>query len=257
MSQHPTSGNQGQKPPTLRPYQLLTHHLMERLVRLWFRLYARWQVIGLENVPRNGPILFAANHASYLDPLLGSAAIYGTRRMWGVAKVELWRHPVAAYLMDCLYSIPVQRHTADRAMIRRVLDLLAQGETVGIFPEGTRTTDGRLQPAEPGLALLVQKSGAPVVPVALMGTYEMLPRNSKKLRRVPLKVAIGKPILFPPGASRTEILTGIMAAIADLLTANGHPTEPPQIPAPDKLAPDRTAAPPREAVAAAETATQG
>jgi 1-acyl-sn-glycerol-3-phosphate acyltransferase len=200
---------------------------MERLLRLWFRLYARWQVTGLANVPRTGPVIFAANHASYIDPLLGSAAIYGTRRMWGVAKVELWKHPVAAYLMDCLYSIPVQRHTADRVMIRRVLELLAIGETVGIFPEGTRTSDGCLQPAEPGLALLVQKSGAPVVPVAMMGTYEMLPRNNKKLRRVPLKVALGEPITFPADASREAILNGVMAAIADLLTANGQPTAPP------------------------------
>jgi 1-acyl-sn-glycerol-3-phosphate acyltransferase len=217
-------------PTRFRLDLLIAHHLLARLVRLLLRLYARWQIIGLENIPPTGPVLFAANHASYLDPLVGFAAVYGTRRMWGVAKIELWKGKLLSFLMDAIGSIPVQRNTADRVMIRRVLDLLARGETVGIFPEGTRTPDGKLQPAQPGLALLAQKSGAPIVPVALIGAYEMLSRDSKKLKRGKLKVIFGKPITFAPGCPREEILTATMAAIADLMTANGYPMEPPCLP---------------------------
>jgi 1-acyl-sn-glycerol-3-phosphate acyltransferase len=219
-------------PTHFRFDRLIVHHLMARTVRLLFWLYSRWQIIGLENVPRSGPILFAANHASYIDPLLGWSAIYGTRRMWGVAKQELWKGRTLSYLMDCIGSVPVQRNTADRVMIRRVLDLLARGETVGIFPEGTRTPDGKLQPAQPGLALLAQKSGAPIVPVALIGTYQMMPRDSKKLKRGRLKVIFGKPLTFSPDCPRQQILDAVMVAIADLMTANGCPTEPPSLPAP-------------------------
>jgi 1-acyl-sn-glycerol-3-phosphate acyltransferase len=214
-------------PTHFRFDRLIVHHLLGRTVRLLFRLYSRWQIVGLENIPRTGPLLFAANHASYIDPLLGWSAVYGTRRMWGVAKQELWHGKVLSYLMDSIGSIPVQRGAADRVMIRRVLDLLARGETVGIFPEGTRTLDGKLQPAQPGLAMLAQKSGAPIVPVAMIGTYEMLPRDSKKFKRGRLKVIFGKPLSFALNCPRQEILDTVMAAIADLMTANGHPMEPP------------------------------
>ena len=210
---------------------VLGYHVFARLMRLWFRFYARWEVIGLENAPRSGPLLIAANHTSNVDPLMGWAAIYGTRRMWGVSKSELWNNPASAYLMGCIGTIPVHRGAADRAMLRRALELLSVGEAVGIFPEGTRSYDGKLNAPQPGVALLIQKSGAPVLPVGIVGTQEMLPRGAKKMKRVPLKIAFGKPLTFPPNAKRDEILTAIMAAIAELMTANGQPTEPP---APDR-----------------------
>lgn len=201
--------------------------LLAGLLRFLFRVYGSWKVIGLENIPRTGPVIFAANHASYIDPLLGWAAVYGYRQMWGVARSNLWKNRVIAFLMVAIGAIPVRRNTADRAMLRTVLDLLARGETVGLFPEGTRTEDGQLNRAQPGIALIAQKSGAPIVPVGIIGTYEMLPRNRKSLRRVPLTLAVGKPIMFPSDASREEVTTRVMEAIAALLTENGRPTEPP------------------------------
>jgi 1-acyl-sn-glycerol-3-phosphate acyltransferase len=207
--------------------KVVVHHLLARLLRLLFRVYGRWKVVGRENLPRTGPVLIAGNHASYIDPLLGFAALYGTRRAWGVARDDLWRHPVVAYLLDSIGVFPVKRNSADRTLIRRVLEKLEEGDMVALFPEGTRTEDGELNPAQPGIALLVQKSGAPVVPVALLGTYEMLPKHQKSLRRVPLTIAFGEPIHFPADATREQITTRIMAEIAALMTANGRPTLPP------------------------------
>lgn len=205
----------------------ITHHLLAWLFRLFFRLYGRWKVVGLENIPRTGPVLFATNHASYIDPPLGWAAVYGQRKMWGMARDNLWKHPVIAYLLDSIGAIPLRRQSADRMALRQAIDILNRGETIGIFPEGTRTPDGKLLPAQPGIALLVQRTGAAVVPVAMLGTYEMLPRNQKKLKRVPLTILFGKPLHFGKEASREEITTKTMEAIAALMTAHGHPMEPP------------------------------
>ncbi len=203
------------------------HWLIAATARLWFRWYGRWQVIGLENVPKTGGVVIAANHVSYVDPVMGWAAIGRVRQMWGLAKSELWRNPVSAYLMVCIGTLPVRRGTADRAMLRKALELLAKGEAVGLFPEGARSPDGKLQPGQPGLALIVQKSGVPVVPVGLLGTYEMLPRNRKKFKRTRLKVVFGEPMTFASDTPRDQITNRVMTAIAALLSAHGQPTDPP------------------------------
>lgn len=214
-----------------RPLSRLDHKIMNRLIslaaKLFFRFYGRWRVYGLENIPKTGGLLFVANHASYIDPPLGWAAADPVRRVWGIAKSELWDKRYVGYILDCIGVFPVHRQSADRAMFRRALELLAQGEAVGLFPEGTRTANGELQPPRSGIALLVQKSGVPVVPVGLLGTFEMLPRNRKSLKRVPLTVVFGKPLEFSREATREEITSSLMRAIAQLMTEHGRPTAPP------------------------------
>src|SRR5579862_1036240 len=90
----------------------LIYHLVAWLVRPLFRFYGRWRIIGLENVPRTGPALLPCNHASYLDPLLTGAALYGCRRPWVLAKNTLWRNPLLNYVLDCLQAYPIRRNTA-------------------------------------------------------------------------------------------------------------------------------------------------
>jgi 1-acyl-sn-glycerol-3-phosphate acyltransferase len=198
------------------------------LLRLFFRVYGRWQVIGLrENIPQTGPILLCANHASNLDPLLGWAAFYGYRRLRGVAKVELWKNRAAAYVMNAHDSISVKRGGADRSMFKAVLDGMARGDAIGLFPEGTRTYDGKLNLGLPGIGMLVQKSGIPVAPAAVIGTYEMLPRGQKRLKRSRIRIVFGKPIRFDPTITREEIARRIMTEIAALMTEHGVPTDPP------------------------------
>ncbi len=213
--------------PLLR--QTWAHFAMRRvllfILPLFFRVYGRWQIIGRENLPKTGAVLFAANHSSNLDPLVGWAAVGSTRTMWGIAKEELFRPGLPKFFMECLRSIPVKRGAADRAMFRAALEVLAQGETLGIFPEGTRTQDGKLNLAQPGFALIAQKSKAVVLPVAIIGTYAMLPRGAKKLRRVPLTVVFGTPI--SPETPRDQLGELVMMEIAALMTSQGHPTEAP------------------------------
>lgn len=203
------------------------YYIAGTALRLFYSLYGRWTVIGRENVPRTGGVLLAGNHVSLLDPPMVGGALFGYRRVRFMAKIELWSNKIGGFIMDRIMSFPVKRGTADRATIRRTLEWLAQGDAIAIFPEGERSEDGKLQPAQPGVALLVQKSGVPVVPVAIIGTHKMFPKGQKRLKRVPLRIAFGKPIYFPPGAARETITSEIMARIAELLTENGQPTDPP------------------------------
>ncbi|MCS6777579.1 MAG: lysophospholipid acyltransferase family protein, partial [Chloroherpetonaceae bacterium] len=173
-----------------------------------------------------------------IDPPLGWAAVSGRRRMWGVARESLWKHPLLAYLLDSMGAIPVKRHTADRNALRQAIEILQMGETIGMFPEGTRSPDGKLLPAQPGIALMVQRSRAPVIPVTVIGPYEMLPRHRKWPRRVPLTIIFGPPICFGPEATREQICARIMEAMATQMTAHGYPMEPPS--------PERAALAPKE-----------
>ena len=205
----------------------LTYRFIARGAQILFRLFWRWKVIGLENVPRTGGVLLASNHASHLDPPLVGAAVYGYRPCYIMGKSELWKNRLCGKILDQIGGFPVQRHTADRATLRRVLDWLKAGETVAMFPEGERTFNGDLQPAQPGITLLIQRSGVPVVPVACIGTFAALPRGRTLPKLAPIKIVFGSPMTFPPEAKREEVTAALMQAIADLMTANGQPTAPP------------------------------
>ena len=136
--------------------QVLCYHVTGVVLRTFFTLWGGFEVIGLrENIPATGPILLCANHASNVDPPLGWAAFYGYRLLRGVAKKELWKTKPGAYVLNAHDSISVVRGAADRSMFRAVLDGLKRGDCIGIFPEGTRTYDGKLNPGQPGIGTLV------------------------------------------------------------------------------------------------------
>lgn len=208
--------------------QTFWYHATGIVLRLFFRIWGRWEVIGLrENIPTSGPLLICANHASNVDPPLGWAAFYGYRRLRGVAKAELWKTKVGAYLLNAHDSISVARGAADRSMFRAVLEGLSRGDAIGLFPEGTRSYDGKLNLGQPGIGMLVQRSGVPVAPVAIIGTYQMMPRGRLIPKPAKIKIIFGAPIQFDRQTPREEIVTRIMAEIAALMTAHGVPMDPP------------------------------
>jgi 1-acyl-sn-glycerol-3-phosphate acyltransferase len=165
------------------------------LSRLLLTVLGRWEVEGRENVPERGGVILAPNHTSYLDPPAAGTAI--ERPTWFMAKEELFRIPVLGWIIPRTRAFPVRRGAPDRRALRRAMDLLEQGEVVTIFPEGTRSEDGRLKEPELGFALIALKTRAPVVPMALIGTTSVLPYNSPFLRPGKVRVRIGKPITFP------------------------------------------------------------
>jgi 1-acyl-sn-glycerol-3-phosphate acyltransferase len=169
---------------------------MRALFTVFFKVFGSWEVRGHENVPKQGAALIAPNHLSALDPCLIGCAL--KRPGWFMAKAELFRIWGLRWLIRGMHAYPVKRGSADRAALKRTFDYLKNGELVCVFPEGTRSSDGRLGPVEAGIGLLALKSGAPVVPVGIRGTDRMLPREGKSLRRAKIRVQFGQPLHFPP-----------------------------------------------------------
>ena len=190
------------------------------LARTFYDLYGSWEIIGHHHIPPSGPVIVTPNHVSYLDPPLVGAAI--RRECAFMARHDLWDNKVLNWLLPHLGAFPVRRGEPDRAAMRRALDELARGKVLIMFPEGTRSPDGALQQGEPGVALIVQRSGAPVVPCAVIGSEQMMSPGRSGIRRARLKVVFGHPIPFTRDHSREEIVTTIMRAIADLLAAHGR-----------------------------------
>jgi len=143
---------------------------------------------------QSGPAILAMNHQSYLDPLL--AGITSDRAIYFLARRTLLDAPTLGWLLPKLNVIPVNQEGVDRSAIKAVIRILNAGHAVLIFPEGSRTLDGNLQPAEPGLGLVIAKTLAPVVPMRIFGAHEALPRGGGGLHLVPITIVIGDPISF-------------------------------------------------------------
>jgi 1-acyl-sn-glycerol-3-phosphate acyltransferase len=207
----------------------LAHRLMYfvfvKLIRLWLFLFCHWRVSGRRNVPMHGPVIIAPNHISYLDPpIVGSAF---DRQIFFMAKVELFEVPFLGWLIRQCGAFPVRRGVADRAALRQADELLHGGEAVRVCPEGTRSEDGRLVPAELGIAMLALRTGAPVLPIGVDGTDRSLPRHSPIIRPVAIRINIGRALTFDDLCRRgpltreaaEEAARRITAALIPLLPA--------------------------------------
>ncbi len=189
------------------------------VVWLTLKLFFRLRVFGRENVPRIGPCIIAANHASFLDPPVLAAAIR-FRAVRFMARSSLFRYRFFGWFLRNSLVVPIDRDRGDIGALRRGLELLRAGAALGIFPEGTRTPDGRLQPARGGVGFMVARSGAPVVPVYIEGSYRAWPRHRRRPRPARITVRIGRPI--PPeevaafGKDYNAIADRVMSAIAAL-----------------------------------------
>jgi 1-acyl-sn-glycerol-3-phosphate acyltransferase len=193
---------------------------MRTITRVY--LVGLFEVVGVENVPRSGPLLICPNHSATLDPPLVPAFV-PRADTWSMAKSEFFRKPLIAFIYRSYHSFPVVRHTADRAALKRTFDLLKAGHAVIIYPEGTRVESGVLGQPEPGAGFIAQKAGCPVLPVGLTGTRECLPKGAKWPRRTRVTITFGKPFVIlakRAGGSRIrhdEASEAIMVAIAELL----------------------------------------
>jgi 1-acyl-sn-glycerol-3-phosphate acyltransferase len=195
--------------------------------RAFFAGYCRWQVWHPERVPATGPVILASNHASFLDPPLIGAGL--RRDIHYLARESLFRFPLVGTILRAVNSVPVDREGGGAAGLRAILDRLLAGGGIVLFPEGTRTRDGRLQPPRAGIGLAVIKSCAPVVPVRVFGTYEAFGRHVRIPRPHRVVVKYGRPMDFAGARAEArtcskarlkalypEVAGQIMAAIAKL-----------------------------------------
>ncbi len=166
---------------------------------LFFRLlgaiFFRFRTEGEPFFPKDGGVIVAANHASYLDiPLLGCAI---RRRVVFLGRASLFPNRILSWMLQRLGWIPLKTHRLDRKAFGVALDHLKAGTPVVIFPEGTRTEDGHLQEGRPGVGYLVKESQCQVIPAFISGTFKVLPMRAKWPRLFPVSVSFGKPIDFP------------------------------------------------------------
>jgi 1-acyl-sn-glycerol-3-phosphate acyltransferase len=183
---------------------LLLYYLFKwSVVNPTFRLYFRGRVEGAHHVPKQGPLVVVANHASDFDPPILSSCVQ--RPVSYMAKEELFKVPVLAPAIRLYGAYPVKRGSADRSAIREALKQLDQGWAVGVFLQGTRTADGRIPNPKLGAALIAAKAQAPLLPVSLWGTHRIFPKGAKVPRAMPLTVRIGEPLL-PPASTDKELL---------------------------------------------------
>lgn len=162
------------------------------LVWLYLRIFHRFRCYGAKKVPAAGPVIVVANHGSFIDP--GLIAFNVKRPMYYMAKAELFRNPVLAFLLRLINTFPVKRTGADRAAMNHSMKLLNEGKALCLFPEGTRTLDGNLGEFKSGAAYLALVTGATIVPVALFGTYTAYKKGSGRVNLVPLKSVFSDPI---------------------------------------------------------------
>jgi 1-acyl-sn-glycerol-3-phosphate acyltransferase len=197
------------------------------LFRLMFATYFRWRVFNAERVPLQGAVILASNHASFLDPPIVGSPI--KRACSFLARDTLFRFRLSRWLLTKWQAIPVDRTGSSPTGLKNILGALQQGRAVVLFPEGTRTHDGRLQAARSGVGLLVLKSGAPVVPVRVWGSFEAYGRHVKFPKPKQLVIKYGQPMRFEALMAEAKISSKervkeiyqqiadeIMAAIAKL-----------------------------------------
>jgi 1-acyl-sn-glycerol-3-phosphate acyltransferase len=159
----------------------------------FFLIYFRMQRVGREHLPRSGPLLLASNHRSFLDPfVIGTLA---RRPVYYMAKRELFEKRWQAWALNALGAFPVDRGAGDDDALETARAILARGDCVVVFPEGTRVRPGPLGEPRRGIGRLALETGAPVVPVAVIGSDAV--RRGWRIRPRKVRLRVGPPLRFP------------------------------------------------------------
>lgn len=192
------------------------------------RLFFRYRTTGQEQIPKEGGVLVAANHASYLDiPFLGCGM---RRRARFLGRSNLFPNPVVNWIIQQLGWIPMRQDRLDRRGFGQAITLLKEGKLVVIYPEGSRTQDGRLAAGKPGVGVLVAETCCPVVPAFIAGTFEVLPMGARRVRCRPISVRFGAPIDFSADLARMsgkEFYRHVSQTVMAHIAALGETPAPP------------------------------
>ena len=199
--------------------------------RLMFSPFLK-RVSGLEHLPTEGNFLLAANHCSYIDSLLLGTLVarHLNKKLYFLGKKEHFANPLERRFNEWGGMIPINRQ-AGASGIKRALHELEKGKILVIYPEGTRSRNGQLQNAKPGIAKLALDSGVPVLPVGISGTFDVLPKGKKWPRLAPIEVHIGQPVQYFPDPDcdkrlqRHRITEDIMSNIALLIASSQQERE--------------------------------
>jgi len=206
------------------PYMLITKHV-EPLYRtaVWGALLgakmagAKITIVGRENVKPGQHYIFMSNHVSNMDPPIVIPLIPGRTSV--LVKKELFRIPLLGTAMKLAQMVPVDRSNREAAIasIRAASEVMNRGLHMTVFPEGTRSSDGRLRALKKGPFYLAEESGVPVIPVTIAGSYEMWPKHRFKIKPGPVTLTFHPPLTIAEAGSREALMERVRAAIASAL----------------------------------------
>jgi 1-acyl-sn-glycerol-3-phosphate acyltransferase len=174
----------------VNPFYFVIYHLTRLVARVFFR----FRVVHPERVIQEGPVILAMNHESYFDPPF--AGIACRRAIYFLARKTLLDLPALSWLLPKLNVIPVDKEGGDRSALKALIRILRANQCTLVFPEGSRTLDGQLQPPQPGVGFVIAKTLAPVVPMRIFGAHKALPRDGGKLRLCPITIVVGEALHF-------------------------------------------------------------
>jgi glycerol-3-phosphate dehydrogenase (NAD(P)+) len=199
-----------------RSLQKGVNPVVYRIVRAifvpFFLVYFRLQRVGREHLPRSGPLLLAANHRSFLDPFVIGTLV--RRPVYYMAKRELFEKRWQAWVLNALGAFPVDRGAGDGDAMRTAREILARGDCVVVFPEGTRVRTGPLGEPRRGIGRLALETGAPVAPVAVIGSDAV--RRGWRIRPRKVRLRVGRPLRYPTVESCSPALA---AAVTERIWA--------------------------------------
>ncbi|MCU0575580.1 MAG: 1-acyl-sn-glycerol-3-phosphate acyltransferase [Desulfobacterota bacterium] len=200
--------------------------ILKPIARLIIKPLFKIEIQGLDNIPPRGPAILLPNHTSFLDSVI--LGFFTSRNVWFMAKNSEYHHPFMKWFLRHASSFPVRRYTIDVLAVRNAIRVVQQGHILGIFPEGERTWEGEMLPFKTGTMRLILALGVPVLPVGISGAYELMPRWTSSIKRVPVKVAIGQPLIFPhipiPKQTRTDIETASILLRSEIERLSGCKT---------------------------------
>ena len=181
------------------------------LYRVYFRLYHRGRIYNAKRLPDEGAFILAGNHVSFLDPPFFGLCC--RREAFFMARDTLFRHPLANWILRSWNCVPISRGRGDIAAMRAVLRMLGEGKAVLMFPEGTRSPDGKLQEPRAGIGMVAARARVPIVPMRIFGTDRALPRGASVPRPAQVRIKFGEPFVYPLPANFDELQGETLKAV--------------------------------------------
>ena len=187
-------GNYRKRMPNRPLWRLLAWQTMQLIAKLLLKVLYRAKSFGHENIPREGPVLYLANHQSFYDPILIGIGS-GKRHFYSLGRSTLYDKKWSAFMGNITNSIPVEQGAGDVKAMKKCIEVLKDGQALMLFPEGARTMTGEVEKFETGAMLIIKRAKPQVVPVALEGPYAIWPRGQKRPKlRGRMGIMYGDPI---------------------------------------------------------------
>jgi len=202
----------------------LYYHLGHSFFKFLGSAFFSYRVVNPQYMIDEGPAILAMNHQSFLDPPM--AGISTERELYTLARDTLFKSRFLGWLFPKVNVLPVDPKGGDSSALKITVRILREGHAMLMFPEGTRSRDGQLQKAQPGIGLIIAKTLAPVIPMRIFGSYEALPRTGKRFQAIPITIVLGEPLRFTKAdleggrEAYQRLADRVMAAIAAIEYVN-------------------------------------